>query len=45
LKLKKQAVDWIRDHAEELMDRWNLAKAGTEFEPIDEECDDDAFHR
>jgi hypothetical protein len=45
LKLKKQAINWIRDHAEELMDRWNLAKSGTEFEPIDEEYDDDAFYR
>jgi hypothetical protein len=45
LKLKKQALNWIRDHAEELMGRWNLAKAGTEFEPIDDEYDDDAFYR
>ena len=45
LKLRKQAVNWIRDHAKELMDRWLLAKAGTEFEPIDEEWTDDAFYR
>ena len=39
LKLKKQAVNWIRDHVEELMDRWNRAQTGTELEPIDEELD------
>jgi len=44
LKLKKQAINWIRDHAEELMARWNPAKMGTEFEPIDEECVDDVFY-
>jgi hypothetical protein len=38
-------MNWIRDHTEELMDRWNLARAGTEFGPIDEELNHDAFYR
>jgi len=42
--LKKLVAKWIETHKDGLVKRWNLAKAGEEFEAIDEESDNDALH-